>query len=360
MSLMLMYLLSELIPKEWHIAPDKLPAETELCVVGFTKTCGILSKDELEIVTGDAEEIITSLSKGKVSCLAVTTAFCKAAAVAHQLTNCLTEIYFTQALAKAKELDEVFAKTGKPTGPLFGVPISLKDQFQIKGTECNMGIASWVGQISKENSVLVDILQDAGAILHCRTNISQALMFGESDNYVYGKTTNPWNRSLTCGGSSGGEGAIVAMRGSAIGVGTDLGGSVRLPAACNGLFGLRPTLHRLPYAGARNTLLGLESIASALGPISPSVTGVSAFVKAVVDAEPWLLDAKTPEIPWRQEMADLKHLKNADGSQRKPVFGVMHWDDHVMPWPPMRRALDTTISAVKKAGYEGPDHLPHQ
>lgn len=352
-----MYLLSGIIPKEWHIASDKLPTETELSVIKFTEKCGILDKAELEIVTKDTGELITSLATGKFSCLAVTTAFCKAAAVAHQLTNCLTEIFFTEALAKAKELDGIFAKTGKPTGALFGVPISLKDQFEIKGTECNMGIASWIGQISKENSVLVDILQNAGAVLHCRTNISQALMFGESDNYVYGKTTNPRNRSLTCGGSSGGEGATVAMRGSAIGVGTDLGGSVRIPAAYNGLFGLRPTLHRLPYAGARNTLLGLESIASALGPISPSVTGLSAFVKAVVDAEPWLLDAKTPEIPWRQEMADLKHLKNADGTVRRPVFGVMSWDGHVMPWPPMRRALDTTISAVKRAGYEGLDPL---
>lgn len=316
-----------------------------------------MTKDELEIVTNDAAELISSLATGKLSCLAATTAFCKAAAVAHQVTNCLTEIYFAQALAQAKEFDDIFAKTGKPTGALFGVPISLKDQFEIKGTECNMGIASWIGQVSKENSVLVDILQNAGAILHCRTNISQALMFGESDNYVYGKTTNPSNRSLTCGGSSGGEGALVAMHGSVVGVGTDLGGSVRVPAAYNGLFGLRPTLHRLPYAGARNTLLGMESIASALGPISPSVTGVSAFVKAVIDAEPWLLDAKTPEIPWRQEMADLKHLKNADGTQRKPVYGVMSWDDHVMPWPPMRRALNTTMSAVKNAGLEGLNHI---
>lgn len=310
-------------------------------------------------MTKEAGQLINELASGTLSCLAATTAYCKAAAVAHQVTNCLTEIFFAQAFAKAQELDDIYAKTRKPTGALFGVPISLKDQFEIKGTECNMGIASWIGQTSKENSVLVDILQNAGAILHCRTNVSQALMFGESDNYVYGRTTNPWNRSLTCGGSSGGEGANVAMHGSAIGVGTDLGGSVRIPAAYNGLFGLRPTLHRLPYAGARNTLLGLESIASALGPISHSVAGVSAFVKAVVDAEPWFLDAKTPEIPWRQEMADLKHLKNADISPRKPVFGVMRWDEYIMPWPPMRRAMETTVAAVKKAGYEGRDDAFH-
>lgn len=90
------------------------------------------------------------MASGKTSCLSVTIAFCKAAAIAHQLTNCLTEIFFLQAFERAKELDEIFAKTGKPTGPLFGMPISLKDQFQIKETECNMGIASWIGQISEE------------------------------------------------------------------------------------------------------------------------------------------------------------------------------------------------------------------
>jgi Asp-tRNA(Asn)/Glu-tRNA(Gln) amidotransferase A subunit family amidase len=119
-----------------------------------------------------------------------------------------------------------------------------------------------------------------------------------------------------------------------------------------GLYGLRPTLHRLPYAGARNTLLGLEAIASALGPISHSLSGVSAFVKAVLDAEPWLLDPKSPEIPWRQSMADLKHLKDANGAPRKPVFGVMRWNKDIMPWPPVRRALDMTVTAMEKAGYE--------
>jgi len=308
---------------------------------------------EYELLHTDAGELLQSMTTGKTTCLAVTTAFCKAAAIAHQVTNCLTEIFFVESLQRAKELDETYSKTGKPTGALFGMPISLKDQFEIKGTECNMGIASWIGQISKENSVLVDILQNAGAILTCRTNISQALMFAEADNYVYGRTTNPFNRELTCGGSSGGEGANVAMYGSMVGVGTDLGGSVRLPAAYNGLYGLRPTLHRLPYAGARNTLLGLESIASALGPISHSLSAVSAFVKAVLEAEPWFLDPKTPEIPWRQEMADLKHLKSEDGTTRKPVFGVMRWDKYAMPWPPIRRAIESAVFSLKKVGYEG-------
>lgn len=135
----------ELIPAEWRISLSKLPSEKELCFIDFTALCRILSKDELEIVTKDAGELIATLATGKVSCLTVTTAYCKAAAIAHQLTNCLTEIFFVQALTHAKELGEICAKTRKPTGALFGVPISLKDQIKIEGTECNIGVASGIG-----------------------------------------------------------------------------------------------------------------------------------------------------------------------------------------------------------------------
>jgi amidase len=136
-------------------------------------------------------------------------------------------------------------------------------------------------------------------------------------------------------------------------VGTDLGGSVRIPAAYNGLYGLRPTLHRLPYAGARNTLLGLEGIQSALGPLTTSLAGVSAFAQGVLAGEPWLRDPKSPEIPWRPEMEKLEFIKDKDGKKRKPVFGIMAWDGVVMPHPPMRRAFKTTVDAMVKAGYEG-------
>ncbi|KAI0029397.1 general amidase [Vararia minispora EC-137] len=341
------------IPTEWRIPFNKMPAQDVKDVTGYTTSCGILSEAELEIVQTEPGALLAKLASGELNSLTVTTAFCKGAAVAHQLTNCLTEILFDRALERAKEVDAAFVANGnKPIGILHGLPVSLKDQFQIQGVECNMGIASWIGYISEKDSVLVSILKEQGAVIHCRTNISQALMFGESDNFVYGRTDNPHNRTLSCGGSSGGEGALVALHGSPLGVGTDLGGSVRIPSAYNGLYGLRPTLHRFPYAGARNTLLGLEGIQSALGPITTSLAGISAFAQSVLAGEPWLRDPKSPEIPWRSEMARLEGLKGKDGKLRKPVFGVMSWDNVVMPHPPMRRALAMTVGAVIKAGYE--------
>lgn len=87
--------------------------------------------------------------------------------------------------------------------------------------------------------------------------------------------------------------------------------------------------------------------------MSKSLSGITTFTKAVLDSSPWLQDFKTPEIPWRQEMLDLKHLIDANGKPRKAVFGVMRWDGYLKPWPPLQRAIDMAAQAVKDAGYEG-------
>jgi amidase len=97
--------------------------------------------------------------------------------------------------------------------------------------------------------------------------------WGETFNHVFGRTTNPYNRYLTPGGSSGGEGALVAMKGSPLGVGTDIDGSLRIPSAFCGLYTLRPSYERLPYYGAVNALEGQESISSVLGPMANTLSG---------------------------------------------------------------------------------------
>lgn len=159
--------------------------------------------------------------------------------------NCLTEIFVERALARAAELDDALKKTGKVVGPLHGLPISLKDQICIKGLETTMGYVSWIGKYAEKNAVLVDILEECGAVPFVRTNVPQTLMVSrtysvskpvtliriqwpETFNNIFGRTTNPYNRSLTSGGSSGGEGALVALKGSPLGVGSDIGGYVSL------------------------------------------------------------------------------------------------------------------------------------
>ncbi|SCZ96293.1 BZ3500_MvSof-1268-A1-R1_Chr8-2g10097 [Microbotryum saponariae] len=331
---------------------------------------GILSNKDLQITeTVNLDELLRKLREGEWSSEEVTAAFCRRAVVAHELTNCLTETFFDRALARARELDQILKKTGKPVGPLHGLCISLKDQIDVEGVELNMGYVGAIGNISKQNAVLVDILLKAGAVLYCKTNIPQTLMAGETVNNVYGRTVNPHNGDLTCGGSSGGEGecdeplypwfgqhshhvqkisgALIAMRGSPLGVGTDIGGSIRIPAGFNGIYGFKPSYNRIPYQGATNSMVGFEAIPSVAGPMSSSIAGLKLFVKAVVEAEPWRVDPYVTYRPWQDELYQLKDYAGGN----KLCFGLWRDDGHCRPAAPYARALDKTKKALEAGGH---------
>ncbi|KAG2366570.1 general amidase [Suillus spraguei] len=280
------------------------------------------------------------LASAEWTAVDVTTAFSKRAIVAHQLVNCLTEIFIDRALARAAELDNHLKKTGKVVGPLHGLPISLKDQLCIKDWK-----PLWYAE---KNAVLVDILIECGAVPFVRTNIPQTLMWPETFNNIFGRTTNPNNVSLTPGGSSGGESALVALKGSPLGVGSDIGGSVRLPSAFCGIYGLRPSYGRVPYCGARNSLEGQDSILSVFGPMTSSIGGLKVFMKAVVNSKPWLKDPLAVRKKWDEDEYDLVD----HGSGKDLCFAIM-WDDGVIvPHPPIRRSLEITKAALQKAGHK--------
>ena len=136
--------------------------------------------------------------------------------------NCLHEIFFDAALESACALDDYFNQHGKPIGPLHGLPVSLKDQFHVKDVETTMGYVGWLGTFEgktgtgKEKvyeSEMVRELRNLGAVLYCKTSVPHTLMSGETMNNIIGYTLNPKNRNLTAGGSSGGEGALIGIRG---------------------------------------------------------------------------------------------------------------------------------------------------
>lgn len=333
------------IPQEWLVTP---PPSSTLDVTGFPESCGLLNAREIEITNTSVDVLLKKIASAEWTAVDVTTAFSKRAIVAHQLVNCLTEIFIDRALARAAELDDHLKKTGKVVGPLHGLPISLKDQLCIKGLETTMGYVSWIGQYAEKNAVLVDILIECGAVLFVRTNIPQTLMWPETFNNVFGRTTNPNNVSLTSGGSSGGEGALVALKGSPLGVGSDIGGSVRIPSAFCGIYGLRPSYGRVPYCGARNSLEGQDSILSVFGPMTSSIGGLKVFMKAVINSKPWLKDPLAVRKKWDEDEYDLVD----HGSGKDLCFAIM-WDDGVVvPHPPIRRSLEITKAALQKAGHK--------
>lgn len=164
----------ESIPKEWLL--KSLPPTSQLDVRDIARTCGILNAKELEITEDyDATALILALRERMYTALEVATAFCKRAAIAQQLTSCLTEIFFDKALTRAKELDEYFERTGRPYGPLHGLPISVKDSFDIAGLDSSIGIAALANKPATKNAALVDILLKAGAVLYVKSMYSSLL-----------------------------------------------------------------------------------------------------------------------------------------------------------------------------------------
>ena len=163
---------NNLIPKEWRL--EKIPTKEEQRDVTGKYMQQFLSEQEIKITEADAPEIVGYTTTGKWKSVDVAKAFCHRAAVAHQLVNCLHEIFFDRAFQRAKELDRHLQETGKTVGPLHGVPISLKDQFHVSGVETTMGYVGWIGTqggkrcVDRGQSLLVRELLSLGAVLYCK------------------------------------------------------------------------------------------------------------------------------------------------------------------------------------------------
>ncbi|KAF2714864.1 acetamidase [Pleomassaria siparia CBS 279.74] len=333
------------IPSKWLL--KSLPARDVISYVDIPRKCGVLSIEELHITEEyDATSLAEAIRNMKLKSVDVVTAFCKRAAVAHQLTNCLTEILFEDALSRAAELDAHLASGKPPLGPLHGVPVSLKDTFKIKGYDASIGLVALTFKPAQENATLVDILLAAGAVLYCKTNVPQTLMALDSHNNVFGRTLNPLNTLVTAGGSSGGEGALLALRGSVLGVGTDVGGSIRIPAMCNGIYGIKPSWQRIPYAGQEGGQLPGSStlgIAASAGPLAHSMRDIELFFQTVSEQKPWELDPDVLPSSWNSL---------ASSPSRKWRIGVVRRDGVMEPHPPILKVLDEVASKMRSTGIE--------
>lgn len=181
------------------------------------------------------------------------------------------------------------------------------------------------------------MLIDLGAVLYCKTNLPQSIMTGDSDNNVFGRTLNPRNKLFTAGGSTGGEGALLALRGSILGVGTDIGGSIRVPAVCNGIYGYRPSVGLIPHGGVRDlNPPGTDGIRSTVGPMATSLRDCSLLLKTILEAEPWRYDSTSVLIPWAS-LTPARQLR----------IGVAADDGVFTPSPPARRVLQETVDLLR-------------
>lgn len=166
----------------------------------------------------------------------------------------------------------------------------------------------------------------------------------------FGQTVNPYNLALSAGGSSGGEAALISGGGSALGIGTDIGGSVRQPCAATGLWGLRPTCGRLPSTSNLPPTPGNTMVVSTIGPMCRSLKDISLFMAAVLRGEPWRLDNNTYRLPWREEVVQTPRK----GGLR---ICILRHDGLVRPITPIRRALDSVTSRLNHSRQDNADDV---
>ncbi|KDE06814.1 hypothetical protein MVLG_02850 [Microbotryum lychnidis-dioicae p1A1 Lamole] len=261
---------------------------------------------------------------------------------AHAKSNLLTEVMFKAAWDRASQLDDDFNETKQKRGRLYGCPISIKDHLDVKGVDTTVGFTYKHGVPAEQDAPLVSALIEAGANPFVKTNIPQTMLSFECANPLFGVTTNPHDSTRTPGGSSGGEAALLASDASSLGIGSDIGGSLRIPAHYSGCYGLKPTIGRTPTHGIHGANPGFETIAVSCGPMGRSVADLEVGMRCLVDhsAKYTKIEGMIP-LPWR-ELDMPKKLK----------FGYYQHDGVVRNSPACARALQMSIDALRKKGHE--------
>jgi len=211
--------------------------------------------------------------------------------------NAVVQLVAERACAEAAAADE-WQAAGEELGPLHGVPVTIKDCFATDGIVTTVGTTGLRSFVPDADDVTVDRLRQAGAIVVGKTNCPEFLMGFESDNLVYGRTVNPFDAARTCGGSSGGEAAIVGAGASPLGLGSDSGGSLRVPAHFCGVPTLKPTHGRVPITSAVFPSTGPFSRLRAIGTLAPTVDDLVLALGVLAGPDghdPWAAPVALPD-----------------------------------------------------------------
>jgi len=236
---------------------------------------------------------------------------------------------------------EARVMSGGTLGPLHGVPITIKSSLDVAGLRCEAGTRLRAGLIATQDAPLVTRLRNAGAIVLGTTNTPELLMAWETDNLLYGRTNSPWDLERTPGGSSGGEAAAIAAGMSAGGVGSDAGGSIRVPAHFSGICGLKPTPGRIPSTGHFPPSGGPFALIGVVGPMARTVADVKALFEVMQGSDDG--DACAAPVPLRWSKEDeVKNLR----------IGYFEDDGRTPVTPETRAAVRTAAEALRRAGFQ--------
>lgn len=281
------------------------------------------------------------IAAGELSATAVLAAHIARIEEVEPRLNALAIRLFDQARRDAAAVDAA-RQRGEALGLLAGVPITIKECYYVAETPATIGIPGF-GQTAPQDGPLVARLRTAGAVIVGKTNLPQLMVLHETDNPVYGRTNNPWNVERSCGGSSGGEAALVAAGGSALGLGNDLGGSIRHPAHSCGICGLKPTSRRLTCAESVKNFRGMEAFSEQAGPLARCVDDLELALQVLAAPGLERFDPAVAPVP-------LSHSSTV----RLPGLRIGFWEDdgYFPASPAIRRAVREAASALTAAGCE--------
>jgi amidase len=236
--------------------------------------------------------------------------------------NAITVVLADQARSAADAADN-----SEPSGPLHGVPITVKENIDLAGTPTTSGLTVLAEAVPAANAPIVDRMLAAGAIPIGRTNLPELGLRIDTSNPLRGRTGNAWNPALTPGGSSGGEGSALGSRMSPLGLGNDIGGSLRAPAFCNGVVGMRPTMHRVPEATLIEPVDGAlcAHLMATDGPMARTVADVRLALEILNGADPrdpLSVDVGLGRPPMGRRVAGIVTTGIGDGVSESVVAGV--------------------------------------
>jgi fatty acid amide hydrolase len=287
-----------------------------------------------------AQALAESIASGALTAREVVEAHIERIEAVNARLNAVVVPLFDSARAEADAVDELRRRHAS-LPPLAGVPFTVKECFDVAGTPTTVGLTDRRNHRASTDADVVSRMRSAGAVLLGKTNVSQLLMFNETDNPLYGRTNNPWNLDRAPGGSSGGEAAIVAAGGSALGIGSDVGGSVRLPAHACGLHAIRPTSKRLSLRGHAAMCPGQDLITIQPGPIARSSEDLELALRVL--AEPTIQPSDSNVVP-----VPLRPSAEVHVERLRVAFFV---DNGIIsPAPALERAVREAVSALGARG----------
>jgi Asp-tRNA(Asn)/Glu-tRNA(Gln) amidotransferase A subunit family amidase len=239
---------------------------------------GPLTDPDFFVLSSSLANIVSYCSSGNISTSDIRDVYLKRTIAAHEATNCISDF-----------LPYIPEPPGNSL-PLLGVPISIKDCFDIKDHDTTLGYSRNVNRPAQTSSVIVQMLLAAGATLHVKTTVPIGLLSLETHSDLYGYTTNPYSEKHSAGASTGGGGALLAFGGSKIEIGSDVGGSVRVPAHFCGIYGLKASSRRFPVAGAVTCYPGFLAISTVTSPMAADLDDLEEFCHRFIDLKPWEQD----------------------------------------------------------------------